>query len=171
MQLLYLIECQGYFKIGVAYDVQRRLAELATGNPFELNVRAVYGYNNAQVVEAALHQKFSAGWKRGEWFSMNDQDLQDFHMLCQGLGGMEMPFTAVVEEDEIEEIENESLDAQHRVQQRKRDQKIKIIDLYSQGKSQAQIEREVFGYSGGHAAVVVSETIKQHKNLEGTENG
>ena len=106
MQILYLIECQDFYKIGVAYDFQRRLAELSTGNPFELNVAAVYAYDNAQVVEGALHQRFSSSRVRGEWFSLNEQDLQDFHVLCHGLGGVLMPFIPLVEEqEEIETVD------------------------------------------------------------------
>ena len=58
MQYLYLIKCQQYYKIGVANDVESRLAQLSTGNPFPLEVEIVYLFDNAEVVERALHQKF-----------------------------------------------------------------------------------------------------------------
>jgi hypothetical protein len=77
---------------------------------------------------------------------MSDQDLQEFHMLCQGLGGTEMPATASVEEGEIEEAENKSLDAEQLAQQRRHERTIKILELHAQGKSQAQIEREVLAF-------------------------
>ncbi len=171
MQLLYLVECQGYFKIGVAYNVQRRLVELSTGNPFDLNALAVYGYANAQVVEAALHQRFSNNRIRSEWFSMAEDDLKNFHALCQGLGGLALPLDSIVEEDEIAATEDARLYAQEQeqqrkreqAQQRKREQGARIISLHQEGKSQRQIEQEVFGYSGGHAAAAVLETIKQYR--------
>lgn len=104
MQYLYLIKCQQYYKIGVANDVRARLAQLSTGNPFELNVLAVYGYENAEVVERALHQRFTNRWERGEWFSLDPEDLDVLAMVCQHLGGRreEVP---TVQDDEVEDAE------------------------------------------------------------------
>ena len=107
MQYLYLIKCQQFYKIGIANDVQSRLAQLSTGNPFELEVLAVYGYENANAVEAAIHQRYSDVRQRGEWFGLDDHDVIDFEQICQLLGGIkegakELPTVA---EDEIEEAE------------------------------------------------------------------
>jgi T5orf172 domain. len=167
MQKLYLIECERFMKIGVAYDVQKRLAELSTGNPFELRVLAVYGFENAQVIEAALHQRFSNGRIRGEWFSLSEEDVKIFHVLCEGLGGLAIPVNPTVEETEMENSENEILYAQQleQEQQQKLDQESRIIELYHQGKSQSQIEQEVFGYRGGAAAFKVSSLVKQIKAI------
>lgn len=106
MQYLYLIKCQQFYKIGVANDVENRLAQLSTGNPFELEVLAVYGFANAQFVEAAVHQRFSWARVRGEWFELDDEQLSDFHKICDLLGGSrptEVP--TVANESEIEEAE------------------------------------------------------------------
>lgn len=53
MQYLYLIKCQQYYKIGVASDVESRLAQLSTDNPFPLKVEIVYKFDNADIVERA----------------------------------------------------------------------------------------------------------------------
>lgn len=87
MQYLYLIQCQQFFKIGIANDVEGRLAQLSTGNPFELKVLAVYGFSNAESVERSLHQRFANTRARGEWFSLDDRDLLDVEQICQLLGG------------------------------------------------------------------------------------
>ncbi len=107
MQSLYLIQCQQFYKIGIANDVQSRLAQLSTGNPFELKVLAVYDFYNAEPVERAIHQKFANTRKRGEWFELNGDDVLAFGQICQLLGGLmegakELP---TVEDEGIEEAE------------------------------------------------------------------
>ena len=105
MQYLYLIKCQQYYKIGVANDVESRLAQLSTGNPFPLEVMAVYGYVNAELVERAVHQRFVNLRVRGEWFGLNENDLDDFHAVCVALGGIYGKPLPTVVDDEIEEAE------------------------------------------------------------------
>lgn len=166
MQKLYLIECQGFLKIGVAYDVLRRVAELSTGNPFELKVLAIYGYENAQVVEGSLHQRFSTKQVRGEWFSLDENDVRDFHTLCRGLGGMMLPVPSVIDDDVIEESEDEAIVAQEQTMINKEDRNLRILELYRENMSQRQIEQGVFGYTGGYAATIVSNVIKKHKTSD-----
>ena len=62
MQYLYLIRCQQFYKIGVANDVQSRLAQLSTGNPFPLTVEAVYSREICRVLGGEIcdsHQRLS----------------------------------------------------------------------------------------------------------------
>ena len=158
MQNLYLIECHGYVKIGVAYNVERRLVDLSIGNPFELKILAAYAFNNAQVVEQALHQRFEPSLVRGEWFSFTEQDILDFHILCQNLGGV---LSTV--ENEMSEADEELAKEQKRIdeglaqinylKQKKIEKDIKntqrdaeIWERYSKlDQNLAQIQREVFG--------------------------
>lgn len=104
MQYIYIIRCQQFYKIGIANDVKSRLAQLSTGNPFPLEVLAVYGFENAESVERALHQRFANTRARGEWFDLNDGDLYDITNVCLLLGGIagekELPT-----EDEIQDAE------------------------------------------------------------------
>jgi hypothetical protein len=105
-QYLYLIKCQQYYKIGVANDVQSRLAQLSTGNPFELEPLTVSSFNNASVVEAALHQCFASKRTRGEWFALTQDDLATFDKIVILLGGGGAPdMSGVVNDSEIEEAE------------------------------------------------------------------
>lgn len=105
MQYLYLIKCQQFCKIGVASDVGSRLAQLSTGNPFNLEVLASYEFKNANAVEAVLHQKFEECWQRGEWYSLSDVQIGDAKMICLMLGGIANAEVPTVEEEEIEEAE------------------------------------------------------------------
>jgi hypothetical protein len=105
MQHLYLIKCQQFYKIGIANDVESRLAQLSTGNPFELEVLAVYGFANAEPVERAIHQRFSNNRKRGEWFELSQSEVVVFNSICLLLGGQLANEVPTVEEEELEEAE------------------------------------------------------------------
>jgi hypothetical protein len=68
---VYAIRCQEFIKIGCAKDVANRIAGLATGYPFELDVIAVIPTESASLaraMEKSLHGEFKATRHRGEWF-------------------------------------------------------------------------------------------------------
>ena len=90
MENLYLIRCNDYYKIGIANDLQNRLASLQTGNPYPLILEACFGFPNAVVVEKTLHQSFAGVRKIGEWFALGQDDIQRFFTICRLLGGVEM---------------------------------------------------------------------------------
>lgn len=64
----YLVWARGsnFYKIGVATDPSRRLAELAVGCPFSLEFLAVIPSRITS--ERELHERFAAYRERGEWF-------------------------------------------------------------------------------------------------------
>jgi hypothetical protein len=106
MENLYLIKCNEFFKIGIANDLQSRLASLQTGNPYPLVVEACFEFPNAGVIEKALHQVFSGVRTLGEWFSLGNDDVIKFSALCRMLGGVEVAVRSeLVDEEEIEEAE------------------------------------------------------------------
>jgi hypothetical protein len=105
MQYLYLIRCQQFYKIGITNDIKSRLAQLSTGNPFELDVVRVFGYDNAEIVERAIHQRFSDNRKRGEWFELDADGLRDFETINSALNGWSEPLPCPVDEGEIEDAE------------------------------------------------------------------
>jgi len=87
-QVLYIIECQGFYKIGIASDIEARLAQLCTGNPFPLVVKTIYKFENADPVERAIHQRYKEQRKRGEWFELSYDDLKIIHSVCLNLAGV-----------------------------------------------------------------------------------
>lgn len=107
MQYLYLLKCQQFYKIGIANDVQSRLTQLSTGNPFDLDVLAVYGFSNASPVETAIHQRYSGVRQRGEWFSLDEHDLLDIEQICILLGGEKAYIGGLqeIKDVELEEVE------------------------------------------------------------------
>lgn len=106
MQYVYLIQCQKYHKIGIANDVENRLAQLSTGNPYPLTVVYSFGFQNAEVVEKALHQKFEKRWERGEWFSLIPPEIEEFNKICEMLGGISASFDSSITDDAIKEAED-----------------------------------------------------------------
>jgi len=105
MQYLYLIKCQQFYKIGVANDVKSRLAQLATGNPFDMQTIAIYAFDNASVVEASLHQAFAGLRKKGEWFQLLEGEIDDFNLACRVLGGQPCSLFDSANNEEIQEAE------------------------------------------------------------------
>lgn len=91
-QFLYLILCKsetddGIYKIGIANDVESRLAQLQTGSPYELEIMECYEFENAEIAERAIHQAYSKHRIRGEWFRLGFGAVEKFQTLCELLGG------------------------------------------------------------------------------------
>jgi hypothetical protein len=83
IEYVYIIECAGYFKIGRAKNVKRRLKQLQTGSPDDMVVLREYATEHAPKLEAYLHQRLFKRNVRGEWFApltvdLADQIVQDF---------------------------------------------------------------------------------------------
>ena len=63
-----------FYKIGMALDPCRRLRELSTGSPFELQLLAAIPYR--LVAERDLHQRYKDRRRNGEWFEfLNHQEI------------------------------------------------------------------------------------------------
>jgi hypothetical protein len=56
----------GPIKIGITDNVRRRLKSLQSSSPEPL--RLLFSFNGSEVIESALHQKFSSCRMHGEWF-------------------------------------------------------------------------------------------------------
>lgn len=123
MQYLYLILCKTdndktheLYKIGVANDVESRLAQLQTGSPFELEIMECYGFDNAEIAERAIHQAFTKERVRGEWFELGFADVRKFTEICGLLGGQFQTLNAneiyatAEEVEEAEEVQKEVFD-------------------------------------------------------------
>lgn len=65
---VYVIKCDDFVKIGIASDVQSRLANLQCGNPHELTLLLHWPSPNALAAEQRLHYKLWRWHHRGEWF-------------------------------------------------------------------------------------------------------
>jgi hypothetical protein len=66
---IYFVKCRRFLKIGFATDVRTRIADLQTGNPFELRLIAELK-NHTRIVETWFHEILWKSRTRGEWFRM-----------------------------------------------------------------------------------------------------
>lgn len=105
MPYVYLLKCNEFYKIGIATDVQTRLASLQTGNPFRIDVVVSYEFPTANAVEAALHQKFKAKQKNLEWFGLTENDIAELRQVCVLLGGVEHAESITLTKQDTDEAE------------------------------------------------------------------
>jgi len=76
---------EGYrYKIGrTKRDPKVRLKELKTGNSKPMEVLKVFESKWGTKIEAALHRRFSFKRGDGEWFQLDQKDLDGFEKDCQ----------------------------------------------------------------------------------------
>lgn len=72
------------YKIGVTSgDVNKRLSQLQTGNPYKLSVVYVFESKYSNKVESYLHKRFGTFNVRNEWFELSDSQVNSFIHECQ----------------------------------------------------------------------------------------
>lgn len=79
---VYGITDEIHYKIGIAFNVQKRLAGLQSANPRPLRIvfdiafsHFAYSSEPARRLERRLHEKFSNKRIQGEWFVLDERDL------------------------------------------------------------------------------------------------
>ena len=122
IEYVYIIECDGYYKIGRAKDVKRRLKQLQTGTPSTMIVIREYATEQAPKLEAYLHQRLYKRNVRGEWFAPLTLELAD--QLAQDFSD------DILSYDPFVQLTDEQRDAIHkaRARQEKDRQLRKILD-------------------------------------------
>lgn len=75
---VYIIESNGYYKIGLANEPKVRIRELQVGNPEPLELIHFVKYESRKTALAAeryMHKKFKSRRRRGEWFMVDGETL------------------------------------------------------------------------------------------------
>ena len=87
MKYIYLIQSleEGYYKIGVSKNPQRRIKELQTGNSSPLKLVETYQSEYADKIERTLQRRYSHLNKEGEWFDMSIQEEVMFVKNCKAI--------------------------------------------------------------------------------------
>lgn len=81
--LVYVVECQGHYKIGkTGVGALRRIEQLQTGNPYEIALVMAITTERASDLEISLHEHFQGNNKRGEWFTLNPDDLEELEVFA-----------------------------------------------------------------------------------------
>lgn len=78
---VYIVECQGLYKIGKTTDLKARLLAIQAMNPFPLKVVHVIPSEQYGIVEKALHKIFSSKRLGGEWFELSPEELNEVKSL------------------------------------------------------------------------------------------
>ena len=73
----------GRYKIGTSCHPKKRIKQLQTGNSDQLDLMSVYESPNALMVEITLHNIYSWGRKKGEWFDMSIVEEVHFLEYCK----------------------------------------------------------------------------------------
>ena len=73
---IYLVRATtGEYKIGYSIDVNNRIKAFSVQPPFDYELIHTFPTDDMEEAETLLHDRFSEKRLRGEWFSLNDQDV------------------------------------------------------------------------------------------------
>ena len=90
MKVIYLLKCdfedQYLYKIGITkYNARKRISELQTGNGSIITVVNEFESEYNNLIETALHNRYSNKRKKGEWFLLSKENVKSFLKDCQEL--------------------------------------------------------------------------------------
>lgn len=78
-----LLAENGLRKIGRTNNPKSRLGSFAM-SPIEIDVEKIYAVADSLLTEKLLHEKFHSKRVRGEWFCLNESDLETMKELIRG---------------------------------------------------------------------------------------
>ncbi len=97
MSTLYILHCNGHYKIGITTStVAKRVRALQTGNSYKITRYWSKRCSNYQEMERYFHRKFAKKRLCGEWFNLDQADLE-FIKSCKRYS----MFTAKKKLDEV----------------------------------------------------------------------
>ena len=67
---VYLLRCQGIYKVGYAKDLKSRISVIQTSNPFPVELVDSFPSNFPAIDEEEIHDKLRKYHQRGEWFKI-----------------------------------------------------------------------------------------------------
>jgi len=78
-ECVYILESNGYYKIGYSNKkLSQRIRILQTGNPLEIRlVMIIYPRSTPRREEKRLHIEYANKKMRGEWFALDNGDLNN----------------------------------------------------------------------------------------------
>lgn len=72
---VYFLELNGFYKIGSSTNYDKRYRQLCTGMPIQPKIEYVLKTMYYRQIEEALHRRFCTKRARGEWFNLDQADL------------------------------------------------------------------------------------------------
>lgn len=99
--MVYILKAEnGFTKIGISSGLDVRLSGLYTMIPLELHLVAVVITKDAEKRERELHEMFKEKRFKGEWFTLDESDMQRLE-LCMGYVSIDMSVPKVVKTVQI----------------------------------------------------------------------
>ena len=73
---IYFINLKGtnYYKIGVSKNVKRRIYDISSNMPFDINILSIHYFKNVYDIEAIYKEKLNGFITKGEWLVLKDLD-------------------------------------------------------------------------------------------------
>lgn len=88
VSFLYVVHCQGRYKIGFANNLPSRVCSIQTDNPFPVRLEAFMRVHKDHVkrLEAGIHDHLRGYRERGEWFKAPlSAILRAAELIAEGL--------------------------------------------------------------------------------------
>lgn len=84
--VIYVIECEGFYKIGLSKHMDNRFKAIKQLLPFDMDVIRNYvcSQSKLKVFEKLCHKKFKHNNKNGEWFSIENKDVYKMDAFFSG---------------------------------------------------------------------------------------
>lgn len=73
---VYLIECNGAYKIGIAKNLKARITSMQSGSPLPLTLVHSIKTKSMEVLETELHNRFASKRIDREWFRLGTADVE-----------------------------------------------------------------------------------------------
>lgn len=67
---IYVMECQGFYKVGITENVRHRVSTVQTASPFPVTLVASWRSADAKREEKRIHSLLHRYHERGEWFKL-----------------------------------------------------------------------------------------------------
>lgn len=75
------------YKIGVTKDIEKRLYQLQTGNPYEFYLTEFFPTPKSRELESLLHKKFKLNRYKREWFKLTGEEVLEACYFAQEFVG------------------------------------------------------------------------------------
>ena len=81
---VYLLCAGDKFKIGMTKhkDINKRIQELQTGNPYKIWLRDYYETDNPLKIEKMMHAQHASSNIKNEWFDLTAEEVINFKNEC-----------------------------------------------------------------------------------------
>lgn len=74
---VYVLHCNGVYKIGLSKDVSQRITEIQPVMPYPVTVVFVIETIDMRALEIQLHEQYAGKRLNGEWFALTEQDIEN----------------------------------------------------------------------------------------------